>query len=60
MENEEAVLLKIITVYGQPNQKVRIMERLMSILMKNTRIEAGVKTMIIGDYNLDFRDKKST
>ena len=35
------------------------MERLISLLNKNLRIEAGIKTMIIGDYNLDFNDKES-
>ena len=54
MLNENQVLLKIITVYGQPNKKVRIMQRLISILNKNLRIEAGVRTIILGDFNLDF------
>ena len=60
MENEEDVLLKIITVYGQPNKKVTIMNQLIALLNKNLRIEAGIKTMIIGDFNLDFSNKDSS
>ena len=54
MENEEDVLLKIITVYGQPEKKVTVMNQLIAILNKYLRTEAGVKTMVIGDFNLDF------
>ena len=30
----------------------------MTILNKMLRTEAGMKTMILGDFNLDFRDSR--
>ena len=57
MENEKEVLLKIIAIYGQPEKQKSILNRLIALLNKNLRIEAGVKTMVIGDFNLDFNDQ---
>ena len=34
------------------------MNRLIAILNKNLRIEAGIKTIILGDFNLDFHSEK--
>ena len=34
------------------------MQRLIALLNKNLRIEAGIKTIILGDFNQDFLSEK--
>ncbi len=58
MYDEQEVLLKLITVYGQPNKRKSIMNRLIALQNKFLRTEAGVKNVILGDLNLDFESDK--
>jgi exonuclease III len=54
MQDEDHALLKIITIYGQPDKKKTIMNQLIALLNKYLRTEAGIRTVILGDFNLDF------
>lgn len=54
MKDKDSKLLKIITIYGQPDKKKTIMNQLIALLNKYLRTEAGIKTIILGDFNLDF------
>ena len=54
MYNEEETLLKIITIYGQPDKKKAIMNNLIRLLNRHLRLEAGTNTIVLGDFNVDF------
>jgi hypothetical protein len=56
-QNEKKTMMKIITIYGQPNKKKTIMNNLIRILNRFLRTEAGINTIIMGDFNLDFNNK---